>query len=118
TGAGVLNLQAKARSYHTLTSQVGVEALARVADKWTINTRVGVGYDLLGKPASARVAFAGAPNVPFTVEGAKHNRVSGQAGLSVNYHANDRATFSVGYDAQFRAGYRNQSVGATLKVAF
>ncbi|MDA3978020.1 autotransporter domain-containing protein, partial [Gallibacterium sp. AGMB14963] len=104
-GAGVLNLNVDAGTNQSLVSQVGVDMKAHLADKLSVNTRVSVGYDLVGEPASVRAAFAGAPDIKFTTQGAQHGRVSGELGIEMNYHITPAATLSVGYDASARKGY-------------
>ncbi|OBX03198.1 hypothetical protein QV06_10115 [Gallibacterium genomosp. 3] len=117
-GAGVLNLNVDAGTNQSLVSQVGVDMKARLADKLSVNTRVGVGYDLVGEIASTRAAFAGAPDVKFTTQGAQHGRVSGELGIEMNYHITPAATLSVGYDASARKGYIEHTPNIMFKMAF
>ncbi|OBX04172.1 hypothetical protein QV06_07790, partial [Gallibacterium genomosp. 3] len=91
---------------------------AKIADKVSVNTRVGVGYDLIGEPASVRAAFAGASDLKFTTEGAQHGQVNGEVGLNVNYHISPMATISVGYDASARKGYIEHNPTVSFKMAF
>ncbi|OBX06883.1 autotransporter domain-containing protein, partial [Gallibacterium genomosp. 3] len=117
-GAGVLNLNVDAGTNQSLVSQAGIDMKARLADKFSVNTRVGVGYDLVGELASTRAAFAGAPDVKFTTKGAQHGRVSGEMGIEMNYHITPAATLSVGYDASARKGYIEHTPNIMFKMAF
>ncbi|WP_231113261.1 autotransporter outer membrane beta-barrel domain-containing protein, partial [Gallibacterium anatis] len=117
-GAGVLNLNVDAGTNQSLVSQAGIDMKARLADKFSVNTRVGVGYDLVGELASTRAAFAGAPDVKFTTKGAQHGRVSGELGIEMNYHITPSATLSVGYDTSARKGYIEHTPNIMFRMAF
>ncbi|OBX11423.1 autotransporter outer membrane beta-barrel domain-containing protein, partial [Gallibacterium genomosp. 3] len=117
-GARSLNLNVDAGTNQSLVSQAGIDMKARLADKFSVNTRVGVGYDLVGELASTRAAFAGAPDVKFTTKGAQHGRVSGELGIEMNYHITPSATLSVGYDTSARKGYIEHTPNIMFKMAF
>ncbi|OBX04383.1 hypothetical protein QV06_06935 [Gallibacterium genomosp. 3] len=114
----VLHLHVNAGTYQSFISQVGMGVYARLTEKLTLNSRLGIGYDLIGEPASIQAAFIGASDLKFTTESASHGRINSEVSLNISYQLSPMATISVGYDATARKGYIEHNPTVSFKMTF
>jgi outer membrane autotransporter protein len=118
TGAGLLNLDVKARTSEQLILLGDAKFTHRLNDSASFVGNLGIGYDTLTKRSSVVAAFAGATDVEFTTTGADPKPWLLRGGLGYVYTPKHGPEVTARYDIEQRQGYTNQTVSAKLRWAF
>lgn len=109
-----------AQSFKTLTLSVDNRwELPLKQTKWTktgMNLNVGAAYDILRSADKAEVALSNGAS--YTVEGAKPDALTFNAGAEVYWIFGRKISLSAKYDADIASSYLSHSVSANLSFQF
>ena len=117
-GAGGLGLRVNSHSADALVLAVDGKIRHDISKETSVFANLGVGYDTINQEASVTSAFSGAPTASFTTKGLETKPWIVRAGLSASTMTASGMEFSAHYHADYRSGFRNQTLSAKLRWAF
>lgn len=113
-----LLLNVAARDTDQLIAGFDTQLEQNVTASTRLRVNLGVGYDLINRPASTTAAFAGAANQRFSVTGEDTSPWLMRGGLGVATRWRNGAEVSLDYDAQTRTDFTDQVASVRASVPF
>ncbi|MDO6562237.1 autotransporter outer membrane beta-barrel domain-containing protein [Amphritea sp. 1_MG-2023] len=118
SGAGLLNLNVEKSAYEALIVGVDGKLAYQLGNGRTLETNLGLGYDIKDQGIITTAAFDGAPTVSFDTNGLKQDPWIVDIGIGYNHQAQNGMQVSLRYDVQGREDYLNQSASVKMQWAF
>lgn len=113
-----LLLNVAARETDQLIAGFDTKLEHNVTASTRLRVNMGVGYDLINRPASTTAAFAGAADQRFQVTGEATSPWLMRGGLGVATRWRNGAELSLDYDAQTRMDFTDQVASVRASVPF
>jgi hypothetical protein len=113
-----LLLNVAARDTDQLIAGFDTQLEQNVTASTQLRVNLGVGYDLINRPASTTAAFAGAADQRFSVRGEDTSPWLMRGGLGVATRWRNGAELSLDYDAQTRTDFTDQVASVRASVPF
>ena len=118
SGAQALNLSVSSQTYNQLFTSVGLRLDRDLAEKLTLSTSIGAGYNPLDNNVQITSAFQGGGST-FVTNGLNVSPWLYNAGVGITGQLSKDASINVRYDVQFSpTSYTNQIIGAKVRIAF
>lgn len=118
TGAGLLNLNVKARTTEALVLGVKGKLTHQLNDQTSLIANLGVGYDTLNKQTAITSTFAGAPEAAFVTYGIDPSPWLAHAGFGAVYNTKTGVEIVGRYDAEYRESFINQTASVKFRWSF
>ena len=113
-----MNLSVSSQTYNQLFTSVGLRLDRDLAEKLTLSTSIGAGYNPLDNNVQITSAFQGGGST-FVTNGLNVSPWLYNAGVGITGQLSKDASISVRYDVQFSpTSYTNQIIGAKVRIAF
>ena len=117
TGAGSLNLAVAHQRTESLRTTLGGEIAGRIGDV-TAKLRLGWVHEHADTARPVTASFAGAPGLPFTVQGAIARRDSALVGVALDTAIAAGTKLYLRYDGELGGGSDSHALTAGLRVTF
>ena len=115
TGAGSLNLSVAQQRTESLRTTLGGEIAGRIGDV-TAKLRLGWAHEHADTARPVTASFAGAPGLPFTVQGATARRDSALVGVALDTAVVAGTKLYLRYDGELGGGSDSHALTAGLRV--
>jgi uncharacterized protein with beta-barrel porin domain len=118
SGAQALNLSVNSQSYSQLLTSIGLRLDRDLAEKLTLSTSIGAGYNPLDNNVQITSAFQGGGS-SFVTNGLNVSPWLYNAGVGITGQVSKDVSVNVRYDIQFSpTSYTNQVIGAKVRIGF
>ena len=117
TGAGSLNLTVAQQTTESLRTTLGGEIAGRIGEV-TAKLRLGWVHEHADTARPVTASFAGAPGLPFTVQGATSRRDSALVGVALDTSIAAGTKLYLRYDGELGGSSDNHALTAGLRVTF
>ncbi|HTE16291.1 MAG TPA: autotransporter outer membrane beta-barrel domain-containing protein [Burkholderiales bacterium] len=118
TGAGLLNLNVDSRTTKALVFGMDGKLALNLNAQTTLVANLGVGYDALSKQAALTATFAGAPGASFVTSGIDPSPWLARGGIALAYRVKGSFEVIVGYAAEVRERFLNQTASVKARWSF
>ena len=118
TGAGLLNLNVDRRTTEALVFGMDGKLAHNLNAQTTLVANLGVGYDALNKQAALTSTFAGAPGASFVTSGIDPSPWLARGGIALAYRVKGSFEVIVGYAAEVRERFLNQTASVKARWSF
>ena len=116
-GAGSLNLTVAQRTTESLRTTLGGEIAGRIGEV-TAKLRLGWVHEHADTARPVTASFAGAPGLPFTVQGATARRDSALVGVALDTSIAAGTKLYLRYDGELGGSSDSHALTAGLRIAF